>query len=263
MGQNWRPLTPQIFTPALGAKPRLFAGGYGYGLFILHNGEWESMGHGGGLPGFGSYMHWSPAHGIGVIGLANLTYANVGVACREALDLLIRDSEVMPRVRPVAPALEAARQDVIRLLDGWDEDLADSLFAENFFLDLDREHWQQEWKKLSERHGILAPEGPFAVENWLRGNWRMTGERGWCQISITLAPTVPPRIQEMEIDSTLPPSPALQAAAEALTALIERPTRRGVGSAHRVQCGSGRAAGSTAAGQPPLRPLPGRCRHQR
>lgn len=226
--QNWRPMPPQILTPGLGAKPQLFASGYGFGLFFLHNGDWESVGHGGGLPGFGSYMNWSPAHGIGVIGLANLTYANVGAACREALDLLIRESEAKPRARPVAPVLEKARQDVIRLLDGWDDDLADSLFADNFFLDLDREHWQRAWAALRERHGALTPDGPFEAENWLRGRWRMTGERGWCQIFITLTPTVPPLIQTVKIDSTLPPSAALQTAAEALTALIEHPTRRGV-----------------------------------
>jgi CubicO group peptidase (beta-lactamase class C family) len=228
MQQNWRPLTPQIFVPGVGAKPQIFAGGYGYGFFIVHNGEWESVGHGGGLPGFGSYMNWSPTHGIGVIALANLTYANVGVACREGLELLIRQGEVKPRTRPVAPALEAARQGIIRLLENWDDELADTLFADNFFLDLDREHWQQEWKKVRERHGILAPDGPFEAENWLRGGWRMTGERGWCRISITLTPTVPPLIQAMQISSTLPPSPALQAAAEALIGLIEHPTRRGV-----------------------------------
>ncbi|MBX3001627.1 MAG: beta-lactamase family protein [Caldilineaceae bacterium] len=228
MQQNWRPMPPQIFVPALGAKPRLFAGGYGYGLFILHNGEWESVGHGGGLPGFGSHMRWSPAHGVGVIALTNLTYGNVSSVCGEGLEMLIRTSEVKPRARPVTPALEGARQGIIRLLEEWDDALADTLFAENFFLDQDREHWQQEWAALRERHGVLAPEGSLEVENWLRGQWRMTGEQGWCQISFTLSPTVPPRIQEMEFDSTLPPSPALQGAIEALLALIDRPTRRGV-----------------------------------
>jgi hypothetical protein len=126
----------------------------------------------------------------------------------------------------VAPALETARQQVIRLLAEWDQSLAESLFADNFFLDRDLDHWRREWSALRDKHGHLTPDGSFAVENWLRGEWRMAGERGWCQIFITLTPTVPPLIQELEIISTLPPSPALQAVAEALAALTARPTRR-------------------------------------
>jgi hypothetical protein len=56
----------------------------------------------------------------------------------------------------------------------------------------------------------------------------MAGERGGCWVWISLSPTVPPRIQEMEIESTLPPAPALLAAAEGLAALTARPTRRGL-----------------------------------
>jgi CubicO group peptidase (beta-lactamase class C family) len=225
MQQNWRPLAPQVNVPSLGASPHIFAGGYGFGLFISHNGHWESIGHGGGLPGFGSYMCWAPDHGIGVIALANLTYANVGAACGKALETLI-NSKVEPRQLPVATALATARQQVIRLLHQWDDSLVDTLFADNFFLDRDRAHRQQELAALREKHGQLAPEGPFTAENWLRGNWRMVGERGWCQVAITLSPTVPTQIQSLSIISTLPPSPILQKAAEELASLVNHPTRR-------------------------------------
>jgi CubicO group peptidase (beta-lactamase class C family) len=228
MQQNWRPLAPRLILPEMGAPPRVSAGGYGFGLFIQHNGTWESVSHGGGLPGFGSYMQWAPAYGIGIVALSNLTYGNMGSPCGEALRMLINTSGVKPRVQAVAPALGRAREAVIRLLAGWDDALAESLFADNFFLDTDRAHWLREWEALRERHGALTPAGSFEVENWLRGEWRMEGERGWCQLFITLTPTVPPRIQQMEITSTLPPSPVLQAAAEALAALIARPTRRGL-----------------------------------
>jgi CubicO group peptidase (beta-lactamase class C family) len=226
MQQRWRPVDPRVTVPALGAPPRISAGGYGYGLFIQHNGAWESVGHGGGLPGFGSYMCWAPAYGVGIVALGNITYANMGSACVESLEKLLKSSGVKPRMQPVAPALERARQQVIRLLAEWDESLAESLFADNFFLDRDRDHWRCEWSALREKHGDLTPDGSFAVENWLRGEWRMAGERGWCQIFITLTPAVPPLIQALEITSTLPPSPALQAVAEALAALTARPTRR-------------------------------------
>jgi hypothetical protein len=126
----------------------------------------------------------------------------------------------------VAPALAAAHDGVLRLLDEWDSTLADTLFADNFFLDRDFVHWRREIAQLDERHGRLTPDGPFVVENWLRGEWCMTGERGWCRFALTMSPTVPPRIQELEIESTLPPSAALQKAAEEVVALVAQPTRR-------------------------------------
>ena len=226
MGQIWRTDAPTITVPALGAPPKLIASGYGFGLSMRHNGAWESVGHGGGLPGFGSHMRWVPAYGVGVIALANLTYARVTGSCIEALDQLITASEVKPYTIPVAPALAAAREGLIRLLERWDDGLAATLFAENFFLDFDVAHWQQTFDQLRAQHGPLTPDGPFVVENWLRGSWRMKGEQGWCQVGFTMTPTVPPQIQELEIDSTLPPNETLQQAMTRVAALVTKPTKR-------------------------------------
>lgn len=226
MQQVWRAYEPVVTTPALGARPEITGGGYGFGLSLHHNGRWESVGHGGGLPGFGSHMRWAPTYGVGIVALANITYANVSAACVKGLETLISRSQVKPYAAPVAPALATAREAVLRLLQVWDADLADTLFADNFFLDRDLPHRQRQLAQLHEMHGPLTPTGPFVVENWLRGTWRMEGTRGWCQVAITLSPTVPPRIQVLEIESILPPSPALQRVAERLAVLIAHPTRR-------------------------------------
>lgn len=217
---------PVVTVPALGALPEVVTGGYGFGLSVRHNGQWVSVGHGGGLPGFGSHMRWAPDYGIGIVALGNLTYAGVSDACVKGLELLVTQSQVQPYQRPVAPALAAAREGVLRLLQAWESELADLLFADNFFLDRDLAHWRRELAQLDERHGQLTPDGPFVVENWLRGEWRMTGERGWCRFALTMSPTVPPRVQELEIESTLPPSAALQHTAEQVVALVAQPTRR-------------------------------------
>ena len=106
----------------------------------------------------------------------------------------------------------------------WDEGLANQLFAENFFLDEGRGRRQASLAALTLRHGSLHPEGPLQVTNALRGGWRLTGERGWCWLWISLAPTVPPRIQVLQITSVLPPSPALTTAAARLAGLTQRLT---------------------------------------
>jgi CubicO group peptidase (beta-lactamase class C family) len=225
MQRVWSAYEPVVTVPALGARPEIVTGGYGFGLSVRHNGAWVSVGHGGGLPGFGSHMRWAPDYGIGIVALGNLTYAGVSDACVKGLELVVAQSGVQPYQRPVAPALAAARDSVLRLLAEWDSTLAESLFADNFFLDRDFAHWRHELAQLDERHGRLTPDGGFTVENWLRGEWRMTGERGWCRFSLRMSPTVPPRIQELEIDSTLPPSAALQQVVEAVVAVVVQPTR--------------------------------------
>ncbi len=226
MQQIWRTHTPELTFAGLGKPPAVLTGGYGFGLTIHNTGQWESVGHGGGLPGFGSYMTWAPSYGIGIIGLANVTYARMGLACRQALAALIDQSKARRRRVSASLALTVAREEVISLLATWDDERADALVADNFFLDVDREHRLKEIDDLHRKHGALTPTGDFKVENWLRGQWRMLGERGWCNVAITLAPTMPPRLQALDIDSTLPPSPALQAAADALTALTAHPRRR-------------------------------------
>lgn len=226
MQQIWRLYEPYVAVPALGALPEIEVGGYGFGLSLRHNGRWTTVAHGGGLPGFGSHMRWAPAYGVGIVAVANITYASVTDACVKALDHLLSTSQLQPYQKAVAPALAAARAGVLRLLQSWDQEQAATLFADNFFLDTDFAHRRSALAHLDETHGALTPDGPLLVENWLRGEWRMRGERGWCQFFITLSPTVPPRVQTLEIESTLPPSAALQTVADRLVHLIAQPTRR-------------------------------------
>lgn len=227
MQQGWRTLKPAITERDLGLSPLFNAGGYGYGLMTSHNGRYESVGHGGGVPGFGSHMRWLPAYGLGIVALANVTYANVHAACSDALDELVRASQVQTRPAPASQALLLAREQIIRWLTAWDDALVGVLFADNFFLDSDQPHWQRRLEELRLAHGALRPEGPFEAENSLRGCWRMVGERGWCRVCITLSPTAPPRVQRLELTSTLPPSPAMREAASRLAALVSKPTRDG------------------------------------
>jgi hypothetical protein len=47
--------------------------------------------------------------------------------------------------------------------------------------------------------GPCRNEGPFAVENALRGQWMMQCERGRVRVAITLAPTMPPKVQYLSV----------------------------------------------------------------
>ncbi len=226
MQQTWRMKPVEVVSSELGARPRVRGGGYGFGLSTVDHGDWQNVGHGGGLPGFGSHMRWSPDHDLGVVALANVTYANVHAACLDALEQLVTVDNLPRRVVMPSRALATAREDIIRLLNEWDDPLADRLFADNFFLDQDRPHRQRHLAELRQVHGHLQPDGILEPENWLRGRWRMKGERGGCWVWISLTPTLPPRVQAWQIESVLPPSPVLQTAARRLAALTAQPVRR-------------------------------------
>jgi CubicO group peptidase (beta-lactamase class C family) len=226
MQQPQRTYMPDAEAPEIG-KPVVWpAGGYGCGLTITYEGDLTIVGHAGGLPGFGSHMCWAPDYDLGVVALGNVRYASMRLASTEALRQLVRQGAAHPRQKEPAPALDAARRQVNRLLARWDDGSADRLFADNFFLDDSREWWRGEMGRLAAVHGRLRDEGIFEAENALRGTWKLLGERGWVNAFVTLTPTVPPRVQELTLESMLPPGPLLQTALGSLVKLINRPSQR-------------------------------------
>ena len=199
----------------------LSVSGYGYGLGIGSTCRFKSLvGHSGGLPGYGSQMRWLPEHGVGIVALSNRTYASLGPALNEALAALDRTGALQPRLVPPSAALVSAREGVDRLLAAWDDGLADALAADNLYLDRSRDRRRRELEDLAKRHGACKPAGELEAENALRGSWPLACQRGTVRFTLTLAPTMPPRIQHLEAASALPISPRLASAAGRLAAAI-------------------------------------------
>jgi len=198
---------------------------YGYGLFVRQDGNFTSVGHSGGLPGYGSAMRWAPDYGLGLIALGNHTYAPMSAATMEALTLVIAAGNLPPRRLAPSAALLVAQAGVNQLLASWDDDLADRLTAMNFFLDRSRESWRQEFAQVRDGHGDLQPEGAFEAENALCGHWRLRSAQGWVDIWLALAPTLPPRIQALEITAIVAPGRALTGVAAHLLRQVARPNR--------------------------------------
>jgi CubicO group peptidase (beta-lactamase class C family) len=197
MQQLWRPGVATVTRDATAGTVQLTAGGYGFGLNISQTCSLRRVvGHGGGLPGFGSIMRWLPDYGVGLVAMGNLTYTGWGRVASEAFDVLIRTGGLQPRPPTPSPALVAARDAVSRLIVRWDDRLADSIAAENLFLDRSKERRRAELDDLHARYGACTPATDFdVVENALRGQWTVQCERGRLTVAITLAPTQPPKVQ--------------------------------------------------------------------
>ena len=215
MQQAWRWQPARTTRAAVDRPLELSVSAYGYGLGIAQNCRFRHVvSHGGGLPGYGSLMLWLPEHGVGLIGMANVTYAGWRGVFNESLAALAETVSLKPRpVRP-DPALVQAKADVSRMVSAWDAALASRVAADNLFLDQSADRRAARLRELAGRHGACRADERLDAENALRGTWRMTCERGRLQVAITLAPTMPPRVQYLSVRSIMPPGPAMQAALE-------------------------------------------------
>ena len=222
MQQVHRAFDPELRWTSPDAAPELICGGYGLGLFVTHDLRLgHVVGHSGGYPGFGSHMRWHPASGVGVIALANRTYAPMSTYAAEALAALVT-REAAP-IRKVVPwnATRAARTRMETLLRAWDDDLAAGAFAFNVELDDPVERRRAEIGRIRDRHGALSPDPDLPTESDSPAHlvWWLRGERGGrVRVEILLTGERPPRVQALELRSVPDPSPAM---AEAIRRVAE------------------------------------------
>ena len=201
MQQPWRPSGMRVVRDTSTNAVHLTASSYGYGLGITQTCQFRTIvAHGGGLPGYGSLMRWFPEHGIGIIAFGSLTYTGWGRVVGEATDRLIATGGFQAREQRPSRELVAARDAVSKLIVRWDDGLANQIAAENLFLDRSMDRRKKEIEDLRSTVGSCsAPDRFDYVENALRGQWTMSCERGKLQVSITLAPTMPPTVQFMSV----------------------------------------------------------------
>ena len=212
MQQIWRARPATASRPQAGGV-QLNSGGYGYGLRVSQNCQFgQIVAHSGGLPGFGSLMQWLPEYGVGIIAFGNVTYTGWGGVVNQAFEALASTGGLEPRMPQPSPALVEMRDAVSRLVMNWDDKRADDVAAMNLYRDRDKERRRKEIDGLRAKVGTCtAPAGFDYVENALRGQWTLKCERGDLRVYITLAPTIPPRVQHLEVieasrrPATLPP----------------------------------------------------------
>ncbi|MGI8733639.1 MAG: serine hydrolase domain-containing protein [Pyrinomonadaceae bacterium] len=196
---------------------------YGYGLGVTQDCRFSHVvAHGGGLPGYGSLMRWWPEYGVGMIAMGNLTYAGFGGLFADAATALHRTGAMQPRVAQPSQALLAAQKDVSQLIIKWDDALATRIAADNLFLDETASRRAARMRELNAKHGACSLGKTIDAENALRGKWRMPCERGWLDVGITLAPTMPPRVQFIGVQSTLPPDTGMTKTFDAIMKVMSR-----------------------------------------
>jgi CubicO group peptidase (beta-lactamase class C family) len=201
----------------------LSSGGYAFGLGSTQSCRFGNIvSHSGGLPGYGSLMRWLPEYGVGIVALANGTYAGPGRAVNEGLEALARTGGLIPRSPQPGPELRRTKTAIDALVNEWSDAGLQKIAAMNLFLDRSLERRRKDFETLREKHGVCRADAPIDAENALRGKWTLDCDRGQVRVTMTLAPTLPPTVQSLEASSVLPPSPHFSTAATALVRSINQ-----------------------------------------
>ena len=164
------------------------AAGYGFGLAQLHDERFGTIvSHSGGLPGYGSNMRWLPGRRVGIVTLANETYAPMGELSQQMLGVLADHDLVAPPEVPLAPAVRRAATRLVDVLNAWDDGAADRLFADNVALDAPYAARAAAAAELVAAHGSLHLER-VEVESETKGAAVLRGENGTLRVDIMLTP---------------------------------------------------------------------------
>ena len=171
--------------------------GYGLGLRCTYDSKGIlKVGHGGGLPGFGSSFLFLPEYGIGIVALSNLTYADMGTPVAKAIDTILSLTNISPRKLKPTKTLLQIQQYIIKNIP----DMQDTtLFADNFFQDKSWENRKKDMKHVSDISGKIQKIHPLILENALRGTFILSCEKKNIEIYFTLSPENPPKIQYMTL----------------------------------------------------------------
>lgn len=172
--------------------------GYGFGLRVSSDCRFEHIvAHGGGLPGFGSYMAWLPEYGVGMFAMATLTYSGPAAAISQAWDAMLKTGGLKKRELPPTPLQTQMREHILNLWNKWDDAEAKAIGSMNLLLDAPGEQRKAEVQKLKNEVGECRAAGPVMPENWLRGQFNMTCTKGTVGVFFTMSPTQPPRVQHL------------------------------------------------------------------
>ena len=187
----------------LAGEPNPVANGYGFGLSSSIDSKGvANVRHSGGLPGFGSEYRFFPEYGFGVFSFANVTYAGTGATNVKVAALLLEKGGLPPRTLPVSKILAQRQRQLAALLAdaAWEEKLSAEILAENFFPDRSRESWIAFTRATLASAGKISSVGPLQPLNQLRGTFPLVGEKGRIDVTFTLTPENPPRVQSLRLN---------------------------------------------------------------
>ena len=179
---------------------------YGMGMITAIDDELGfTLSHSGGYPGYGSHVLLLPDRGIGIFAFANRTYAGPSRAVWDAAVALDKAGLLgQGRELPVGPDLAAAYRTAGAIYTAGDVAIAHDQLAMNFLLDRDVAAWSRELADLKGQVGACDTTSRVTATGALSGEFTWRCAHGRLEGSLSLAPTSPPRIQELILETIEP-----------------------------------------------------------
>lgn len=187
--------------PRPGAAPDdkcVHATAYGMGFRVTPDCDLGlTLAHGGGYPGYGSFVVLAPETGTAVFGFANRTYQGPSVPVWQSLWALARHHAIAPRETPLNPLLGTMQDATRAAYQAGELKPLDGKLAMNFLMDRSAENWAKEFARIKGVVGECATTEPLRPQGYMTANFRWNCEKGRLDGQILLAPTNPPTIQAL------------------------------------------------------------------
>jgi CubicO group peptidase (beta-lactamase class C family) len=191
---------PQLVTRPGGPASCMQAFTYGKGLRVMADCDLGlSLSHGGGYPGYGSYMLLFPDRGIGLFAFTNRTYGAPAPALWQAA-VSLHKAGWMPAPRPVPPSpdVRAGYAAAATIWRAGSVEAARPHLAMNFLMDRTAANWSADLARARAEVGDCRTDGPVTATGNLQAHFTWTCDRGRIDGDFLLAPTSPPTIQALK-----------------------------------------------------------------
>ncbi|MFT3789753.1 MAG: serine hydrolase domain-containing protein [Rudaea sp.] len=179
---------------------------YGMGMQVVTDCELgTALAHSGGLPGYGSYVLLLPNRGVGVFAFANRTYAAPIAPVWDAVVGLMKSGQ-LPGERSLPPGVDlmAAYRTVAHIYASGGVEADRGQLAMNFLMDRSADAWKRTLAKLKNDAGECDTSAPIIPGGALTGSFAWRCSHGRIKGNVQLAPTLPPRIQKLELAVVAP-----------------------------------------------------------
>ena len=158
------------------------------------------LSHGGGFPGYGSFVALAPERRAAVFVLTNRTYSGPSEAVWTALLAMDRQGMIPPAPRVVAPILESMQTALHAAYKARSIAPLNGKLAMNFLMDRSALAWDAELARIHQQLGRCTSAEPLFATGALSTSFRWNCERGKLDGQILLAPTNPPTIQAWKLN---------------------------------------------------------------
>jgi CubicO group peptidase (beta-lactamase class C family) len=176
---------------------------YGYSMGLGINRHCDAgliLTHGGGFPGFGSYVALMPDSGIGVFAFANRTYAEAyGPVWDAAIKLSKSGLAAEPAAISPDPKLQAAYEGVAKVYNASDISSGGVEFEDNFFLDRSVDRWNRQIAGINSIAGKCDTAAPLETDGSLSGSFDWNCENARITGVVTLSPVRKEEIQYLHL----------------------------------------------------------------